>query len=202
MKECTVRVSSLPKRAVREQSAVVDHVGWRERRRQRRRLAAQDSLSAQIAELLQIRELVAAARDVVAAGWVQDAWYVCRDAHGRHHAVGVLPKGDLRSGPVARACLVGAILQAGGGVATVDTQRVQRTFDLIWHTLHRSEREPVRWCPAPPLRAQQLRDLVQWNDRPGRTAADVEALLRSAEQRADGEVVRSRHQLAEVADSA
>jgi hypothetical protein len=187
--------------AVQAGSATIDRVGWRERRRQRRRLAAQDLLNAQIAEMIQIRELVAAARDVVAAGWVQDAWYVCRDSHDRHHCVNVLRKGELRGGPVARACLVGAVLQAGGGVATADTQRVQRTFDLIWHTLHRSEREPVRWCPAPPLRAQQLRDLVQWNDRPGRTGADVEALLCSATHRVSAEVARNRHQLAALAES-
>jgi hypothetical protein len=164
-------------------------------------LAAQDRLSAQIAELVQIQELVAAARDVVASGWVQDAWYVCRDPHGRDRSVGVLRKGELPGGPVARACLVGAVLQAAGGVATVDSQRVQRTFDLIWHTLYRSERDPVRWCPAPPIRAQQLRDLVQWNDRPDRTGADVETLLCSAAHRVDGEVARNRAQLAALAES-
>ena len=84
-----------------------------------------------------------------------------------------------------RACLVGAILHAGGGVASADTQLVQRTFDLTWHTIHRRPQDPVRWCPAPPIRAQQLRDLVQWNDRADRTGADVEALLHSVEQAAD-----------------
>ena len=186
--------------AVQAGSATVERVGWRERRRQRRRLAAQDGLSAQIAELVQIRELVAATRDVVATGWVQDAWYVCPDAHGRYRCVGVLPKGDLPGGPAARACLVGAVLQAAGGVTTIDAQRVQRTFDLLWHTLYRSEREPVRWCPAPPIRAQQLRDLVQWNDQPGRVGADVEALLCSAAHRVDGEVARNRHQLAALTE--
>ena len=187
--------------AVQARPATVERVGWRERRRQRKRLAAQDGLSAQIAELVRIRELVAATREVVATGWVQDAWYVCADTHGRQRCVSVLQKGDLRGGPVARACLVGAVLQAAGGVTTVDSQRVQRTFDLLWHTLYRSEREPVRWCPAPPIRAQQLRDLVQWNDQPGRTSADVETLLCSALHRVDGEVARNRHQLAELAES-
>jgi hypothetical protein len=188
-------------RAVQSGSSTVDRGGWRERRRQRRRLASQDRLSAHVAELIQIRELVAAAREVVAAGWVQDAWFVCRDERGRDHSFGLLQKGQLGSRPVARACLVAAILQASGGIATVETQLVQRTFDLTWHALYRSDREPVRWCPAPPVRAQQLRDLVNWNDQPCRTGADVEALLRTAERTADAEIDRSRRQLAALAEA-
>jgi hypothetical protein len=193
-KERIVRASLIAARDAQTDSSTVERVGWWARRRQRRRLAGQDRLSAHIAELMRIRELVGAAREVVAAGWVQDAWYVRPDEHGRQHSIGHL-RGNLGGGPVARACLVGAILHANGGVATADTQLVQRTFDLTWHTLNRSEREPVRWCPAPPLRAEQLRDLVSWNDRPGRTGADVEALLTAAERTADREVARSRQQL-------
>jgi hypothetical protein len=189
-----VRASSFAARDAQTDSSTVERVGWWERRRQRRRLAAQDGLSAHIAELMRIRELVGAAREVVAAGWVQDAWYVRPDEHGRQHSIGYL-RGNMGGGPVARACLVGAILHANGGVATADTQVVQRTFDLAWHTLNRSDREPVRWCPAPPIRAQQLHDLVTWNDRPGRTGADVEALLIAAERTADREVARSRQKL-------
>jgi hypothetical protein len=189
-----VRASSFAARDVQTDSSTVERVGWWERRPKRRRLAGQDRLSAHIAELMRIRELVGAAREVVAAGWVQDAWYVRPDEHGRHHSIGYL-RGNLGGGPVARACLVGAILHANGGVATADTQVVQRAFDLAWHTLNRGEREPVRWCPAPPIRAQQLLDLVSWNDRPGRTGAEVEALLIAAERTADREVARSRQQL-------
>ena len=84
--------------------------------------------------------------------------------------------------------------------ANADTQLVQRTFDLTWHTLHRRPTDPVGWCPAPPIRAQQLRDLVQWNDRPGRTGTDVEALLQSVEQAAVRQVEDGRRQLAAVHD--
>ena len=190
-----MRASSFAARDAQTGSSTVERVGWQERRRQRKRLAAQDQLSAHIAELMRIRELVGAAREVVAAGWVQDAWYVRPDEHGRQHSIGHL-RGNLGGGPVARACLVGAILHANGGVATADTQAVQRTFDLTWHTLNRPEREPVRWCPAPPIRAQQLHDLVSWNDQPGRTGADVEALLIAAERTADREIAQSRQRLA------
>jgi hypothetical protein len=171
-------------------------VGWRARRRSRRRLAEQDRLGARLAELVQIRDLAAAAREVVAAGWVRNAWYVSRDAHGRPRFVDVVQARRMGHVPVDRACRVGAILHAGGGVASADTQLVQRTFDLTWHTLHGSAAEPDCWCPAPPVRAQHLRDLVRWNDRAGRTDTEVEALLRSVEQAADAEVDSSRRRLA------
>jgi hypothetical protein len=145
--------------------------------------------------LVRIRDLLAAARQVVAAGWVQDAWFVCDDEHGRHHRVDLVQARRMENAPVARACLIGAILHANGGVATVDTQLVQRTFDLTWHTLHRRDDEPVRWCPAPPLRAQQLRDLIQWNDRSGRSRTDVQELLSSAQRTADRDIARTRQQL-------
>ena len=171
-------------------------VGWRARRRARRRLAEQDRLGAQLAELTQIRDLVAAARDVVAAGWVKDAWFISRDAQGKPRSVDFMAAKRMGNIPVDRACLVGAILHAGGGVASADSQLVQRTFDLTWHTIHRRPQEPVHWCPAPPIRAQQLRDLVQWNDRADRTGADVEALLHSVEQAAVREVDNGRSRLA------
>ena len=160
-------------------------------------MAEQDRLGAQLAFVTQIRDLVAAARDVVAAGWVKDAWFISHDAQGKPRSVDFMAAKRMEQAlPADRACLVGAILHAGGGgVATAETQLVQRTFDLTWHTLHRSAREPFRWCPAPPLRAQQLRDLVSLNDQAGRTGADVEALLIAAERTADQEVARSRQQL-------
>jgi hypothetical protein len=164
--------------------------GRRERARLRRRLADQDRLSARLAELARIRDLVAVAREVVAAGWAQDSWFVRRDDHGRQYAVDLREARRTPGGPVDRACLVGAILQAGGGVANADAQVVQRTFDLTWHTLHRGDHVPVQWCPAPPVRAQQVRDLVRWNDEPGRRRGEVEALLRSVERAAGTELAR------------
>ena len=186
--------ASLVAQSAQTGSATVAQLSRRERRRQRRRLAQQDELSAHLAELLQIRALVGATREVVATGWVQDAWYVRSDERGHLHTVERLWD-HLGGGPVAGACVVGAILHANGGVATAGTQLAQRTFDLTWHTLTRSPRDPVRWCPAPPVRAQHLRELVSWNDQAVRTAADVDALLIAAERTVDREVARSRHQL-------
>ncbi len=176
----------------------VTPVGWaRNGAGRRRRLGRTGITSAsRLAELTQIRELVAAAREVVAAGWVKDAWFVSHDAQGKPRSVDFMAAKRMGNIPVDRACLVGAILHAGGGVASADSQLVQRTFDLTWHTIHRRPQEPVHWCPAPPIRAQQLRDLVQWNDRADRTGADVEALLHSVEQAAVREVDNGRSRLA------
>ena len=74
-------------------------------------------LGARLAELTQIRDLVAAARDVVAAGWVKDAWFISRDAQGKPRSVDFMAAKRMGQVPVDRACLVGAILHAGGGVA-------------------------------------------------------------------------------------
>ena len=171
-------------------------LGWRARRRARRRLAEQDALGARLAELTQIRELVAAAREVVAAGWVKDAWFVSPDAQGTPRSVDFMAARRMGQVPVDRACLVGAILHAGGGVASADTQLVQRTFDLTWHTIHRRPAERVRWCPAPP-------DPRPAAARPGpverprdRTRADVEALLHSVGRAATREVDAHRRLLA------
>jgi hypothetical protein len=195
-REQSVKVLFSVARGAQPRNPGVTPVGWWARRRARRRLAEQDYLGARLAELTQIRALVAAARDVVAAGWVKDAWFVSHDTQGKPRAVDFVAARRMGQVPVDRACLVGAILHAGGGVASADTQLVQRTFDLTWHTIHRSAADPVRWCPAPPVRAQQLRDLVQWNDRSERTGADVEALLHSVEQAAVREFDRGRRQLA------
>ena len=88
------------------------------------------------------------------------------------------------------ACLVGAIVQAGGGAAAVRSQPVQRALDLTWHALHGDPREPVRWCPAPPVRAGHVRDLVRWNDHPSRTRHEVGALLGRASATAGAELTR------------
>jgi hypothetical protein len=88
-------------------------------------------------------------------------------------------------------CLVGGIVQAGGGLAAVHSQPVQRALDLTWHTLFRSERESIEFCPAPTLRAAHVRDLTWWNDRPHRTADDVTALLGAAAGAAGAEIART-----------
>jgi hypothetical protein len=156
-------------------------LAWRERRRRRRELADQDRRSAALAELATIASMLAAAQDSIRAGWVQNAWYAYRDDRALHVVHGH-NLGDLAGREISASCLVGAIVTAGGGIESVDTQPVQRTLDLTWHTLRDARYDPTAWSPNPYVRLAHLRDLTGWNDHPRRTRDEVLALLRATEQ--------------------
>lgn len=149
-------------------------------RNERRRLARQDRLAAQLAELHCIRALLEDASTVVSSGWVQHRWFAVTDERGQQCSVTAHNIHVVTGGPVSGACLVGAIVYAAGGPPAVHTQLVQRTLDLTWHTRYEDERQPVHWCPAPAIRAAHVRDLTRWNDQPERSAHQVTALLHSA----------------------
>jgi len=157
----------------------------RSARQERRRLARRDAVAARLAELHHIRALLRDAEAVVSAGWVQNAWFAVRGTHGGQVAVTAHDLHLVAERPVSGACLVGGIVHAAGGPAAVHTQLVQRTLDLTWHALREDERQPVRWCPSPDVRAAHVRDLTRWNDQPRRTAEDIVSLLRSAEESAE-----------------
>jgi hypothetical protein len=168
---------------------------WTRQRRLRRDLARRDRAAAQLAELHQIRTFIAAAHALVRGGWVQNGWFAHRTERDELQATTGWHAYRDNGRPVAGACLVGAIMHAGGGLATVDGQPVQRAFDLTWHTLFGDRGRPVRYCPAPAVRAAHLRDLIRWNDDPHRTGAEVAALLRAVEQTAEAEIERVGQQL-------
>lgn len=140
----------------------------------------QDAVSARLAELHLIRMVLRDATVVVSAGWVQHGWFATRDAQGEQRLVTAFHLGDLAHRPVSGACLVGSVVAAGGGPASVRSQLVQRTLDLTWHALREDPHSVVRWCPGPEVRMAHVRDLTRWNDHPARTAADVVALLGTA----------------------
>ena len=168
---------------------------WTRQRRLQRDLACRDRAAAQLAELHQIRMFIAAARALVGGGWVQNGWFAHRTKRDELRATTGWDAYRNNGRPVVGACLVGAITHAGGGMAMVDGQPVQRAFDLTWHTLFGDRGSPVRYCPAPTVRAAHLRDLIRWNDDPHRTAAEVTALLRAVEQTTGAEIERVRRQL-------
>jgi hypothetical protein len=172
-------------------------LGWRAGARERRRLARHDRLNAQLAELHHIRTLVAGAHTVVRSAWVQHGWFAYRDEEGRQRTVTALDAHRLAGRPVTGGCLVGAVVQAGGGLAEVRTQPVQRALELTWHTLFGDEDEPVRWCPAPSVRAAHIREITRWNDHPGRTVQEVTAVLYAVERAARLEIgqIRERQHL-------
>src|SRR4051794_9185081 len=146
---------------------------------ERRRLARCDALSARLAELQSIRDLLAQAAEVVAHGWVQGGWFSVGTPTGEV----VVTAYHLRlvdTYPVTGACLAGAVVHAAGGPATVGSQLTQRSLDLTWHALRDDEVLPAVLCPSPQVRTMRPPDLTRWNDAPGRAPGDVVALLGSA----------------------
>ena len=159
-------------------------------RLQRRRLAGYDRMGAQLAELHSIQALLAEATTAVGAGWVQHGWFAYRDKLGNQRLAGPHNLQLVTGRPVTGACLVGAIVLAGGGMSAARSQSVHRALDLTWHALFRAETAPVSFCPASALRVAQVRDLTCWNDRPYRRVRDVTTLLQSAGRVAGAEMQR------------
>jgi hypothetical protein len=167
-------------------------ISFTERGKDRRRAASQSRLIGQVAELHYLRILLADASEVVGAGWIQNGWFAYRDELGQQRLVGSHNLWQLTGHPITGACLVGAIVHAGGGPAAASTQPVHRALDLTWHALFHAESYPVGYCPAPTLRVARTRDLTRWNDRPRRRAEDVTALLSDADRLAAAELERLR----------
>lgn len=162
----------------------------REQRRLRRALRDQDRASAKLAELYRMDDLLAEATHLVERGWLQHGWFAFVDPAGeRRIVVGCTPRISRRVAPeqVVSACLVGAIVYAGGGPSQARSQLVQRSTDLTWHASFRGASEPIRWCPSPVERAGHVMDLVRWNDSPGRTRQHVTDLLGRARDLASAE---------------
>jgi len=153
-------------------------LSWRARRRQTRELQLRDQTSARLAELDHIACLLNEAADLVRVGWLQDSWFAYRDDAGRVRPVNAHNVKDMKGRPVVGACLVGAIIQAGGGLPHVRSQVVQRALDVTWHTLCNTPPELVRRTPAPEMRTHHVQDLTRWNDHQGRSAGEAEDLLR------------------------
>jgi hypothetical protein len=152
-----------------ERPAPACRTGPRARLAQRRELARQDRLVGRLVELRDIAELTERAGRLIAAGWIQHSWYSYRRQDES--------PGPAGRSPIAGACLVGAIVQAGGGPGTFNSQLVQRTLDLTWSTLYGVAGDSLAWCPAPSVRTSRLHDLTRWNDRPARTRSEVADLL-------------------------
>lgn len=159
-------------------------------RRDRRRLIRCDLDAAHLAELHHIRAIVTGAVAVVRSGWIQHGWFEYQDDRGRRRTASAQTLRVIADRPITGACLVGAIVQAAGGVSSARTQPVRRALDLTWHTLYRGEDEPVGWCPAPAIRLARVHDLTQWNDAADRTDGEVSDLLVAAEERAGREMDR------------
>jgi hypothetical protein len=154
------------------------HRSWRARRNLTRQMRDRDDASARLAELHNLADILNQAADLISAGWLQHSWFAYHDDNGRTKTVTAYNVNEMAGRPVVGACLVGAIVEAGGGLSNVRTQPVQRAIDLTWYTLFETAPRPNHWTPAPQVRTQHVRDLTRWNDQPRRTAPQAEALLR------------------------
>jgi len=177
-------------RTARPESAPVS---WRDRRRARALARDLELDRAVRARLDAARAVIAAAADVVADGWIQNAWYQVRDDADVVRTVNAHNLRLLESGPVVSACLVGAVVHAAGGRYAAHDQVTGDSLDLVWHAAFAGDhRFGVGFTPAPSIRSLRVLDLTRWNDRPGRCIGEVLELLARADDRAIAEAVRSR----------
>jgi hypothetical protein len=125
-------------------------------------------------------QVLAGARQVLERGWVQEGWYSVRDRSGRPRLVGSTVLGVPRPADIVGACLVGAIAHVASRDTTNHRAAAAAALDALWETLRRSDAAVAAvpdHTPLPVARAFRSRDLVRWNDQPGRTKADVLALV-------------------------
>jgi hypothetical protein len=160
-------------------------VSWRERRRA---LARADRDVAQRAVRVRLdtaRVALAGAADIVADGWIQNAWFQVRDETETVHTVTAGNLDLLDRGRVLAACLVGAVVQAAGGPYAARDQVTGDSLDLVWHAAFGADRRVgPGLSPPPQVRSLRVRDLTRWNDRPGRCIGEVLDLLDAADDRA------------------
>jgi hypothetical protein len=168
---------------------------WRARRQLTRQLRLRDETSARLAELDVLASILRDAAEVIRGGWLQHSWFAYLDHQGRSRTVTAHNVSEMTGRPVVGACLVGAVVHAGGGVAQVRTQAVQRALDLTWHTLFDNGAELDRWTAAPPVRVQHVQQLTRWNDHPSRTASEVVDLLQGTAAAAKSEAAHLRGEL-------
>jgi hypothetical protein len=171
--------------------AGVSRSSWRAKRRLTRQLRLRDETSARLAELHRLAEILNQAADMIGGGWLQHSWFAYLDVTGQTQLVTAHNVHQMTGRRVVGACLVGAVVQAGGGMPNVRTQAVQRALDLTWHTLFEVPAQANHWTRAPEVRKQQVRDLTRWNDHPNRTAPQAEALLRRSAAAAASEASRA-----------
>ena len=91
-------------------------------------------------------DLLDEAGDMVSHGWIQGGWFTVATARGEA-VVMAYDVGLTEKHPVTGACLVGAVVHAGGGPDAAESQLVQRTLALTWHAVRaeacRAERDAL-----------------------------------------------------------
>ena len=110
------------------------------------------------------------ARAELETGWVQGGWWSVSPADGSPAPGGAGPV------HVDGVCLVGALLRAGPDAG----RAVDAVYDALWSSRGQSDAPGLAPVPSPDVRQARVRTLTQWNDRPGRTQAEVLAVVDQA----------------------
>lgn len=118
------------------------------------------------------------ARTVLERGWLQDGWYRTTPRPLRHRLFGPTPGPD----GIEAACLVAAVAVAGhsGGAFTHVDRDSGPAVDRVWEALQETrhgEFATPEGAVAPIVRRARMRELVRWNDAPGRTHDEVVGLI-------------------------
>lgn len=124
--------------------------------------------------------LLARARALVDAGWVQDAFYVVRGRRGEVRPVSPFGLLLLDRSDVVGACLVGAVAHASSSIDRRERRsQAALAVDALWEALADAPADTSH----PSARPARVRELARWNDEPGRSREDVLDLLDRAAAR-------------------
>jgi hypothetical protein len=136
-----------------------------------------------LAQLNRQLEVLEGARTELEAGWVQGGWWAVGSANGHPRLVTGYAAVGGNPDQVDGVCLVGALVHAGSrrSDAASDVGRaVDAVYDALWATRDQPGGPlPCGLPPVPPpdVRQARVRTLTQWNDRAGRTQAEVLAVV-------------------------
>ncbi|MDN5919972.1 MAG: hypothetical protein L0I76_33550, partial [Pseudonocardia sp.] len=138
-----------------------------------------------------VRVVLETARAVVDRGWLQHGWYETAPRSLWQKLFGPVPAPDMVEG----ACLVAAVAVAGhaGGAFTDVDRDSGPSMDRLWDALQEQRGRSVDdpGAVAPIVRRARMRELVRWNDAPGRTRDEVVGLLDRAISRTILDQVRA-----------
>jgi hypothetical protein len=122
------------------------------------------------------------ARALLERGWVQGGWYVMEAKDGRRRFVAAGSFTRRGFGEIVQSCLVGAVVESARW-HTSERGAAGPAIDTLWHALGEltGGRPPIDpRTPIPVVRSRQVGELTTWNDRRGRTRAEVLGLLDTA----------------------
>jgi hypothetical protein len=133
-------------------------------------------------------QVLQGARAVIEQGWVQNRWFVRRNPEPSLREQ-IFSTKVSRLDDVTAACLVGAVVRSVRQYgSTNDLITAGPALDLLWDAWQESRGfsgAGVAGRAAPrEMRTARARDLMHWNDEPGRTRAEVLRLLDVATTRA------------------